>query len=60
MLRFLSFGDLYLKNNEDVPFAFSEDRFDKSISMNLPNKIYYKITREFSDDGFAGADLCET
>ena len=42
-----------------VCFDFSEDRFEKSLSMNLPNKIYYKIMRNFTE-GFAGADLCES
>ena len=38
--------------------ASSEDRYEKSLSMNLPNKHYYRIMRNFTET-FTGSDLCD-
>ncbi|XP_037079013.1 degenerin unc-8-like [Pollicipes pollicipes] len=43
----------------DCPPACVEDRYDQTVSMNLPNKIYYKIIRNITD-GYAGGDICDT
>ncbi|KAF0299506.1 Acid-sensing ion channel 4-A [Amphibalanus amphitrite] len=47
------------KSTCDCPPACLEDRYEKALSMSLPNKHYYRIMRNFTDE-FTGTDLCES